>query len=82
MSRLLKTNLFEIDWYSYIDEEYEWLRDFVYNPAETWKMALSKGGKSMMTLRCQTGENWCLPSPVSLDEALKEHRQTFFLCFR
>ena len=44
MSRLLKINLFEIDWYSYIDEEYEWLRDFVYNPTETWNKALAKGG--------------------------------------
>ena len=45
MSRLLKINLYEIDWYSYIDEEYEWLRDFVYNPTETWNKALAKGGE-------------------------------------
>ncbi len=45
MSRKLKFNLFEIDWYSYIDEEYEWLRDFVQNPTKTWNIALTKGGE-------------------------------------
>ena len=48
MSRPQKINLFEIDWYSYIDEEYEWLRDFVYNPTETWNKALQKGGKFVL----------------------------------
>ena len=36
----------EIDWYSHIDQEYEWLRDFVYNPTETWNKALTLGGKN------------------------------------
>ena len=50
MSRLLKINLYEIDWYGYIDEEYEWLRDFVYSPTETWNKALAKGGEYFKSL--------------------------------
>lgn len=36
--------LLEKDWYSYVDVEYEWLRDFVHNPTETWAKALEQGG--------------------------------------
>ena len=50
MSRSLKLNLHEIHWYSYIDEEYEWLRDFVFSPTETWNKALAKGGEYLLFL--------------------------------
>ena len=58
--------LLEMDWYSHIDQEYEWLRDFVYNPTETWNKALTLGGKNQRLLLRYTRNYRCLHTIIFL----------------
>ncbi len=40
-----------IDWYKYIDEEWEFIVSMVKDPAKTWEWALSKGGEICKILK-------------------------------